>query len=78
MADRTSKALPLLCILAMLAVTRCDSVSEPAEAFTCSGKKVCREMTSCREARFYLTECGVNSLDGDRDGVPCEVEHCGK
>jgi endonuclease YncB( thermonuclease family) len=47
----------------------------PAEsgAFTCSGKRVCREMTSCAEARFHLTHCGVTSLDGDRDGVPCEA-----
>ncbi len=41
--------------------------------FTCAGKRVCREMTSCAEARFYLTQCGVACLDGDRDGVPCEA-----
>ncbi len=41
-------------------------------SFTCSGKKVCREMTSCEEAKFYLTQCGVSSLDGNRDGTPCE------
>lgn len=40
--------------------------------FTCSGKKVCREMSSCEEAKFYLTQCGVRSLDGDGDGTPCE------
>lgn len=54
----------------------CNS-SEPEETFTCSGKKVCREMTSCREANYYLKSCGVTSLDGDSDGIPCEVEHCG-
>jgi endonuclease YncB( thermonuclease family) len=42
-------------------------------AFSCSGKRYCREMTSCAEARFYLRECGRSSLDGDRDGVPCET-----
>ena len=40
--------------------------------FSCSGKRYCREMTSCEEAKFYLTQCGVGSLDGDKDGVPCE------
>ncbi len=40
--------------------------------FSCSGKKYCREMTSCEEAKFYLTQCGVSSLDGNKDGVPCE------
>ena len=28
-------------------------------------------MTSCEEAKFYLTQCGVGSLDGNHDGVPC-------
>ena len=40
--------------------------------FTCAGKRYCREMTSCEEARFYLNTCGVRSLDGNHDGVPCE------
>ncbi|MGZ4971308.1 MAG: excalibur calcium-binding domain-containing protein [Limisphaerales bacterium] len=39
--------------------------------FTCAGKKVCRQMTSCEEARFYLQHCGVSSLDGNHDGIPC-------
>jgi hypothetical protein len=40
--------------------------------FTCAGKRYCREMTSCEEAKFYLNNCGVSSLDGNHDGVPCE------
>ena len=39
--------------------------------FTCSGKRTCKQMTSCEEARFYLQKCGVRSLDGNSDGVPC-------
>ncbi len=38
----------------------------------CGAKRYCREMTSCEEAKFYLRQCGRASLDGDRDGVPCE------
>ena len=41
-------------------------------AVRCGTKRYCRQMTSCKEARAYLTRCGVRSLDGDRDGVPCE------
>lgn len=38
----------------------------------CGSKRYCREMTSCEEAKFYLLQCGRSSLDGDKDGVPCE------
>jgi endonuclease YncB( thermonuclease family) len=39
----------------------------------CGQKQFCREMTSCEEAMFYLKKCGVFSLDGNGDGIPCEV-----
>lgn len=41
-------------------------------SFTCGRKTYCREMTSCAEARFYLTRCGLTRIDGDGDGIPCE------
>lgn len=45
-----------------------------SSGFTCSTiKKRCIEMTSCEEARFYLQQCGVRTLDGNHDGVPCEA-----
>jgi endonuclease YncB( thermonuclease family) len=48
-------------------------VSQPVKsAFTCGTKRFCREMTSCKEAIFYLNQCGLSRLDGDGDGVPCE------
>jgi endonuclease YncB( thermonuclease family) len=40
--------------------------------FTCGTKTYCREMRSCDEARFFLSQCGLTRLDGDGDGVPCE------
>ena len=43
-----------------------------ATGFTCGAKRYCREMSSCAEARFYLTRCGLSRLDGDGDGIPCE------
>jgi endonuclease YncB( thermonuclease family) len=48
-------------------------VSSPVPPGQCGFKRYCRQMASCEEARFYLTRCGVSSLDGDGDGVPCEV-----
>ena len=47
--------------------------SATTSSFTCSGKRYCREMSSCEEAKLYLTQCGVRSLDGNHDGVPCET-----
>lgn len=41
-------------------------------SFSCSSKTRCAQMTSCAEARFYLTQCRLESLDGNRDGEPCE------
>jgi hypothetical protein len=29
-------------------------------------------MTSCAQANYYLNTCGIKSLDGNKDGVPCE------
>ncbi|MDG4552464.1 MAG: endonuclease [Candidatus Contendobacter sp.] len=40
-------------------------------AWTCGAKRTCDQMSSCDEAKFYLTRCGVKSLDRDGDGVPC-------
>lgn len=42
-----------------------------APKFSCGAKRRCGQMLTCEEARFHLTTCGVRSLDGDRDGVPC-------
>ncbi len=40
--------------------------------FTCGAKRFCGEMSSCAEAIFHLEQCGLERLDGDGDGVPCE------
>ncbi len=44
--------------------------------FKCSGKVHCAQMRSCEEATFYLNNCPDVKLDGDRDGVPCELQWC--
>ena len=59
-----------------LSLTGADGATadeDPAQSdeFKCSGKRTCKQMDSCDEAKFYLSKCGVKSLDGDHDGVPC-------
>jgi endonuclease G, mitochondrial len=39
----------------------------------CGNKRYCKQMSSCEEAMYHLNNCGVRSLDGDGDGVPCEA-----
>jgi len=57
-----------------LVAPRQSVVTEPANGrFSCSGKRYCRQMSSCAEAHFYLRQCGVASLDGNSDGEPCEM-----
>jgi endonuclease YncB( thermonuclease family) len=36
---------------------RAHTGADGGQTFTCGTKTLCREMTSCEEARFYLTEC---------------------
>lgn len=50
-----------------------DAPSLSSGSFTCSGKRYCRQMSSCAEANYYLQVCGVSSLDGNSDGEPCEM-----
>lgn len=51
------------------------SESDPEErsaSFICGKKGFCHEMTSCEEAKYHLSACGLQRLDGDKDGIPCE------
>ena len=38
----------------------------------CRDKAHCSEMVSCADAGYQLAQCGVKTLDGDGDGMPCE------
>lgn len=53
---------------------------ETARVFdlSCGKKRHCSQMVTCDEAHFYLTQCGVHSLDSDGDGLPCEALCGGK
>ncbi|HKZ15988.1 MAG TPA: thermonuclease family protein [Geobacteraceae bacterium] len=51
---------------------RASAVQAPDTGFVCGNKQYCHEMSSCEEAKFYLYACGLNRLDRDGNGVPCE------
>lgn len=48
-----------------------------AEPSCDDGKRVCKDMDNCADARYHLEQCGMSRLDRDGDGVPCE-SICGK
>lgn len=53
-------------------------VASPGAArFRCDGRTHCAEMHSCDEAYYFLRNCPGVKMDGNRDGVPCEVQWCG-
>lgn len=45
-------------------------------SFRCDGRQHCSQMSSCAEAKFFLANCPNTKMDGDRDGIPCEDQHC--
>jgi endonuclease YncB( thermonuclease family) len=48
------------------------SSSKVSDGFSCGRKQYCHEMASCEEAKFYLYACGLERLDRDQNGIPCE------
>ena len=48
----------------------------PGESFKCDGRIHCSQMTSCPEAKYFLSRCPGVKMDGDRDGIPCEEQWC--
>lgn len=44
----------------------------------CDGRTRCNQMTSCAEAMYFLQHCPGVEMDGNRDGVPCEEQWCGR
>ena len=44
--------------------------------YKCDGRTHCSQMTSCKEAKFFLKNCPGVQMDGNHDGVPCEQQWC--
>ena len=52
-------------------------LAAPGTSFKCDRRKYCTQMTSCAEAKYFLSNCPGVMMDGDGDGIPCEEQHCG-
>ena len=55
-------------------------VAPPASSasFKCDGRIYCSQMTSCEEATYFLRTCPGTKMDGNNDGVPCEIQWCNR
>lgn len=47
-----------------------------SSSFRCDGRKYCSQMSSCAEAKYFLSNCPGVKMDGDNDGMPCEEQWC--
>jgi hypothetical protein len=53
--------------------------TEPqAAANKCDGRTYCSQMTSCSEAKYFLSHCPGVKMDGDGNGIPCEKQWCNR
>lgn len=48
----------------------------PTQHFSCDGRTMCSQMTSCAEATYFLNNCPNTQMDGNNDGEPCEQQWC--
>lgn len=56
-----------------------EEPSAPAkESFKCDGRIYCSQMTSCAEAKYFLAHCPAVKMDGDKNGIPCEIQWCNR
>ncbi len=60
------------------AMTAVAAAPVPTAGFRCDGRTHCSQMTSCAEATWFLKHCPGVKMDGNRDGVPCERQWCGR
>ena len=51
-------------------------MASPSSPYSCDGRTMCSQMTSCAEATYFIRNCPNTQMDGDRDGVPCESQWC--
>lgn len=56
-----------------------SSGQKPAAAAAgslCDGRTHCSQMRSCEEAKYFLQHCPNVEMDGNHDGIPCEMQWC--
>jgi len=49
---------------------------ELSSPYSCDGRTMCSQMTSCAEATYFLQNCPNTKMDGNNDGEPCESQWC--
>ena len=57
-------------------LTTPDKATNLSSEYKCDGRKTCSQMTSCKEATWFINNCPGMEMDGNHDGVPCEQQHC--
>lgn len=72
LAASTSVPAPVQPVIPAQPVKPAPKPSLPNAAYTCGAKRYCTQMITCDEAKFYLNQCGLDKLDKDGDGRPCE------
>lgn len=55
-----------------------NSTGIKPDGFSCDGRKYCSQMKSCAEAKYFLSNCPGVKMDGDKNGIPCEQQWCGR
>lgn len=56
------------------AISKTPPLASPSQR--CDGRTMCSQMTSCAEATYFLKNCPGTRMDGNNDGVPCEMQWC--
>jgi len=49
-----------------------SSAQNLSPTFSCDGREHCSQMSSYKEALFFIKNCPNTKMDGDHDGKPCE------
>jgi hypothetical protein len=53
-----------------------ETAGDVSPAFSCDGRTMCSQMTSCAEATYFIQHCPNTKMDGNNDGEPCERQWC--
>jgi hypothetical protein len=61
------------CVAFLIAVLFFGQATFGADLSICGSKRDCGDMTTCAEAVYHNTQCGLSDLDRDGDTIPCET-----
>ena len=57
-------------------LTRAPTSSAAPTGYSCDGRTYCSQMTSCAEAKWFISNCPGTKMDGNNDGIPCQEQWC--